>query len=84
MPAVAPHANVANLPPALKFALRSKLAPAPAPAGPQVFTLTLRILVSKAGACADLRTLCGGARCLVALADPGYKNCPSYTPRAGA
>ena len=69
------HLNEAGLPPAVKFALKSDIAPSTA--GPQTYTFVMRIPTS-AGACSDLRTLCGGNSCLTALADSNYKNCPAY------
>ena len=79
MPTVSSHLNEAGLPPAVKFALKTDIAPSAA--GPQAYTFEMRIPVS-AGACADLRTLCGGSTCLTALADSSYKNCPAYSTAA--
>ena len=73
------HLNEAGLPPAVKFALKNDLAPSAA--GPQTYTFVMRVPVS-AGACADLRTMCGGSSCLTALADSNYKQCPAYTTAA--
>ena len=79
MPTVSSHMNEAGLPPAMKFSLKNDIAPSAA--GPQTYTFVMRIPVS-AGACADLRSMCGGATCLTALADSTYKNCPAYSTSA--
>lgn len=71
----ASHLNEAGLPPAVKFALKNDLVPLPA--GQATYTLTMRIPASL-GACADLRTMCGGGSCMMSLADSSYKNCPAY------
>ena len=67
--------------PAVKFSFKDSAAllPDPQHAAPRTYTFTLRIPTSSAGACADLRTLCGGCNCLAALADDSYKSCPAYT-----
>ena len=73
------HLNEAGLPPAVKFALKNDLVPQAS--GTTTYTFTMRIPAS-AGACADLRTMCGGASCMTALADSNYRNCPAYTTAA--
>lgn len=79
MPTVASHMNEAGLPPAVKFALKTDIAPSAA--SPQAYKFVMRIPVS-AGACADLRTMCNGYSCMTALADGSYKNCPIYNMAA--
>lgn len=77
------HLNEAGLPPAVKFSLKNDIAPKPASAGPQTYTLTMRVPAA-VGACASLQTMCGSGTCLTALADSNYRNCPAYNTAAPA
>ena len=79
IPTVSSHMNEAGLPPAVKFSLKNDIAPSAA--GRQAYTFVMRIPTST-GACADLRTMCGGNTCLTGLADSTYKNCPVYNTAA--
>lgn len=80
---LAPHLNEPDLPPAVKFSFPAGKGIMPstvcAPgAALRSYTFTIRV-PANAGACSGLETLCGGASCVVALADKNYDSCPAYS-----
>jgi hypothetical protein len=63
---------------AIKFAVTPNLDAPAAGAPAKTYALTMRLPAAGAGACGDLRTLCGGGSCLTSVADKEYDYCPSY------
>lgn len=63
---------------AIKFAVTPNLAVPVAGVPEKSYALMLRLPTAGAGACGDLRTLCGGGSCLTSVADKTYDYCPSY------
>ncbi|PNW79839.1 hypothetical protein CHLRE_08g368800v5 [Chlamydomonas reinhardtii] len=66
--------------PLLKYLIKpSYLKPASTAARAQRhFTLTMRINKRTDNKCQDLKTLCGGDTCMVALSDEEYNTCPAF------
>ncbi|KAG2445467.1 hypothetical protein HXX76_000085 [Chlamydomonas incerta] len=66
--------------PLLKYLIKpSYLKPASTAAGAKRhFKLTMRINKRADNKCQDLKTLCGGDTCMVALSDEEYNTCPAF------
>ena len=73
-----PHLQEGGCQTAIKFAMAPGIAAPSAGDAATTYSLTLRLPSAGAGACGDLRGLCGGSACLTSLPDKGYDNCPSY------